>query len=462
MLRPFPAIALFKPAPLRKRLWQAGIAMALLIFTIAGTNMVLSPQRRVAPEMLGHDFLPFYTAGQLVRNDCADLLYDLGAIKSIEREIAEKDGLDIGKSFGPFWNPPWYAWMFVTLSKLPYREALLCWTLLNVAALCVAILLMLRMLPRDLDWRSVLLVPLLIFVSMPFVQAISHGQNTFTSLMILAMIVTAWRQRKALIGGVCCGLLLYKPQLAVVLAIVMALDLGPRVLLGMGTVAATLVLVTGWLMPGALGDYLVKLPANLHVMQIENAYLWERHVTLRAFWRLLLQGRGPGEASRVVTVLTAACAFACAAGLLIARFRGINGPRTNATDNPWTGESTSRRRDRLIAATIAATPLLMPFYFDYDLLLLAVPAVLLAAEFNSRPIGAQLCRRDRWLLGTWCAMALWMVVNPGLANVTRVNGTVILLSTITTLLISRAIEREALEAVVETRHVEVARHRAAA
>ena len=30
-------------------------------------------------------------------------------------------------------------------------------------------------------------------------------------------------------------------------------------------------------------------------------------------------------------------------------------------------------RDRLIAATIVATPLLMPFYFDYDLLLLSVP-----------------------------------------------------------------------------------------
>ena len=37
-------------------------------------------------------------------------------------------------------------------------------------------------------------------------------------------------------------------------------------------------------------------------------------------------------------------------------------------------------RDRGIAAAIVCTPLLTPFYFDYDLLLLSVPAVLFAAE----------------------------------------------------------------------------------
>ena len=274
--------------------------------------------------------------------------------------------------------------------------------------------------------------------------------------LLVAMIVTAWRQRKAILGGACCGLLLYKPQLAVVLAGMMALDLGPRVLLGMGSVAATFVLITAWSMPGALGDYLVRLPANLQVMQVEHSYLWERHATLRAFWRLLLQGRGPGEASPWVTVLTAACAFAGAAGLLIARFR------RGANDNPWTGESRSRRRDRLIAATIATTPLLMPFYFDYDLLLLAVPAVLLASELNSRSMGAELGRRDRWLIRIWCAMALWMTANPALGNLTHVNGTVILLSIMTSLLIKRAAERDTLEAVAERVNVVVVPRRAAA
>ena len=99
------------------------------------------------------------------------------------------------------------------------------------------------------------------------------------------------------------------------------------------------------------------------------------------------------------------------------------------------------RRDRLIAATIASTPLLMPFYFDYDLLLLAVPAALLSAELSGRTIGATLNKPDRWLIGTWTMMFLWMMINPGMGGLTRVNGTVILLTGVSVLLIRRANRR---------------------
>ena len=52
---------------------------------------------------------------------------------------------------------------------------------------------------------------------------------------------------------------------------------------------------------------------------------------------------------------------------------------------------------------IVAMPLLMPFYFDYDLLLLAVPAVLLAGEILAMPPGATIDRIHRMLIGGWCA-----------------------------------------------------------
>jgi hypothetical protein len=86
----------------------------------------------------------------------------------------------------------------------------------------------------------------------------------------------------------------------------------------------------------------------------------------------------------------------------------------------------------------------MPFYFDYDLLLLAVPAVLLASEMLARPVGARTCPADRWLIASWCSLFLWMMVNPGLANMSHVNGTVILLSCVASLLITRAIRGDAL------------------
>jgi hypothetical protein len=98
------------------------------------------------------------------------------------------------------------------------------------------------------------------------------------------------------------------------------------------------------------------------------------------------------------------------------------------------------RRDRFIAATIAVMPLLMPFYFDYDLLLLAVPATLYAVERVRRP---ELARDgDIWLTRAWVALYLWLFVNPGLAMHTHVNLTVILLTCVASLLIARLRRRQ--------------------
>ncbi|MBC8107272.1 MAG: DUF2029 domain-containing protein [Anaerolineae bacterium] len=454
----FARLAIFRPAPLRKRFWQGGIALATLVLSIAAMNNFVSHDKSLTPKMLGNDFLPFYMAGQFVRDGRAESLYDLPTVKAAQFAIAAKAGLE--QKFGPFWNPPFYAWAFVPFAGMPYREALLYWVLLNVAAVLCATLLLRRMFPTDADWRTTTLLPLLLLVSMPFIQAISHGQNTFISLLLVAMTATAWRERRALSAGIACGLLLYKPQLAVVLAIVMSLDLGWRAALAMAFTASCLLLITGFTLPGSIGDYLDKLPLNLHFMQVENTYLWERHVTFKGFWRLLLQGRAAGEATFAVTALTAGCAAVVGLALVRAVIRS----KQRGIDDPFTGETSQRRRDRLIAATIAATPLLMPFYFDYDLLLLAVPATLLAVEITGRPVGQMLDRAERWLIGAWSILFLWMMINPGMAALTRVNVTVVLLTTVAALLVHRASRRQQsiVEAVLDHDTLGVTAHRLAA
>jgi hypothetical protein len=108
------------------------------------------------------------------------------------------------------------------------------------------------------------------------------------------------------------------------------------------------------------------------------------------------------------------------------------GPWRNGIDN------LVLQQDRLIAATIAAMPLLMPFYFDYDLLLLAVPLTLYAAERLRQPA----LPGDVWLTRGWVALFFWMFVNPAFAMHTHVNVTVILLSAVATMQIRRAGWRE--------------------
>jgi hypothetical protein len=113
-------------------------------------------------------------------------------------------------------------------------------------------------------------------------------------------------------------------------------------------------------------------------------------------------------------------------------------------------DQTHMRRDRLIAATIAATPLLMPFYFDYDQLLLTVPAALFAGEIARRGLGASwIWRGDRWLVRIWPIHYLWLMLNPDIALLTRVNLTVPLWATVAALLMARAGRRESPAVAVE-------------
>jgi hypothetical protein len=86
--------------------------------------------------------------------------------------------------------------------------------------------------------------------------------------------------------------------------------------------------------------------------------------------------------------------------------------------------SPAAARDQLIALTLLATPLLMPFYFDYDLLLLAVPATLYAANRIGKP-------NDVLATSLWVVLALLLFVNPYVATATRANVATVLLGALT-------------------------------
>jgi hypothetical protein len=199
-----------------------------------------------------------------------------------------------------------------------------------------------------------------------------------------------------------------------------------------------MVLFTQFTMPGALLDWIQRLPTNVHYMQVEHAYLWDRHATLKGFWRLLLQGKDAGEMWKITSFLHATSFLAIATLLVRAAWSHM---RARSVDCCWSRTTERTWRDRLISATICCAPLLMPFYFDYDLLLLTVPAVLLAAEELARPLEERCEASHKWLLRAWLGLYAWMLINPGMASATRVNLNVVLLSAVAVLMIRRATRR---------------------
>ena len=80
--------------------------------------------RQMRPLSFGHDLLPSYVAGKLVLKGHASAMYDRQSVFELEaRQIADAN-LDMDPRYGPWLNPPFYAWVFVPLAKLPYRQAL--------------------------------------------------------------------------------------------------------------------------------------------------------------------------------------------------------------------------------------------------------------------------------------------------------------------------------------------------
>jgi hypothetical protein len=347
---------------LRRRLWKIGGLMAVFIATLTVSNFFLPADRAVTRDMLGHDFLPFFTAGSMARHGRFADLYDLTAIKSAESAIGHSIGWTVG--FGPWWNPPLAAWIFAPFSLLPFSKALLLWQAVSVACLFASIALLSLFRPDGRNWKNWGLLALLILDSNPFWAVFTHAQNTCLTLLLLTITVGLWRSRRAVAAGAVAALLLYKPQHAVVIAMALTASLGLPAAAGFVATGAALAVLTFITMPGAMSDYVHKLPRILAVMQELSPYAWDRHVTLKAFWRLLFQGTNPGPTQWITTICWWTSEVAVIGLLSQIAIQTRRDPA---------------RTDRFIIATIVAGPLLVPFFFDYDLLILAVPAILCAA-----------------------------------------------------------------------------------
>ncbi len=81
-------------------------------------------------------------------------------------------------------------------------------------------------------------------------------------------------------------------------------------------------------------------------------------------------------------------------------------------------------------------PLVMPFYFDYDLLLLAIPAALCAIQWKATG-------SDRLILPAWSLLYLCLIINPDVAERTHVNVAVPILCVLAGSLTARALRRDA-------------------
>ncbi|MCP4246646.1 MAG: DUF2029 domain-containing protein, partial [bacterium] len=163
------------------------------------------------------DFLNFYNGGRMILTGQGPALFDVEAQRASLERIAGADYPNLH-----WYNyPPTWAVALAPICALPYVWAFYAYDLLMAAAM-VATLCLLRPWLPELGKRWYVVVLAVVFFH-PIIRNIIGGQNTVLTTFLMAGTYASLRGNRRVLAGVYLGLLLYKPQYALPLGLVLLL-----------------------------------------------------------------------------------------------------------------------------------------------------------------------------------------------------------------------------------------------
>ena len=333
------------------RLLLAGFVLTLgwLFFTAHGVS-------DYAGRPLGSDFSSFYAAGRMALAGHSP--YAQPALRATEQSL-----FGAGAPYYSFAYPPIFLLLLAPLAKLPYLPALLLWQGASLLLYLAAMSRLRQALGENLPGGALFLTACLSFTAV-FVNLI-HGQNGFLAAAQLGLALSLLDEKPAL-AGLCFGLLIFKPQLGLVVPF--ALAAGGRwrsfaaaatTVLGLAALATLLFGAESW------RDFLAAAHFSQAMILDHNAVGYEKMVSVFAWARLWHLPLSLSYGAQALAALSAIASL----------------------DWLWRGNADPRLKG---AALVFATLLATPFALDYDLMLLAPAILLLAARREPLPYEASL------------------------------------------------------------------------
>ncbi|MET0370999.1 MAG: glycosyltransferase family 87 protein [Sphingobium sp.] len=320
---------------------------------------------------LGTDFSNVWTAGWMADHGRAAEAWSWPIHHEVQKAIHHDPKI-------PFYGwhyPPPFLLIATLLASLPYVAALAIW---QGTTLAMTLALVRRILPGDRD-------ALLVALGAPVVLVcLGHGQNAFLTASLLGggMLLL---DRRPWIAGILLGALVYKPQFAVLIPVLIAARGNWRAFASAGLTVGALCAVTlaiwGWPVWQAFID---SLPLTRHIIIEAGATGWEK---IQSPFSAIRQWGGPIALAYAVQSIVAACAIVVAA--LVA----------------WRGSMEVRG-----AAALSAALLCTPYVLDYDFVLLGMAIAFLYADMRRR--GA-LPFEPSWLAFAWMAPLFGRTVSAG-------------------------------------------------
>jgi hypothetical protein len=202
-----------------------------LYFGFQGKTLVNRP--------MGNDFVQFYAAGQILNQHQPVRIYDTAYLAQLEHEALPEMA---PTQVLPFAYPPAVAQPFRALALLPYRWAYCAWLAFSMAVYATG----LRLLFRKRVFGNYRRTAILLSVSTPvyLFETLIGGQISVMTFFAVALFVYCFENRWLALAGLALGFASYKPSLIAVPAALMILEGCWRMLAGLGTSAALMVLAT--------------------------------------------------------------------------------------------------------------------------------------------------------------------------------------------------------------------------
>lgn len=349
-------------------------ALAALAFLVLAQAWSIHPPddglRLQNGQLIGGDFVAFYTGGVLMRDD-PGRLYDLEHQRRVRVRILERVP-NLAAADLPFVYPPLVAALMVPFTYLDLATAYYVWVVLAVLATSLA-LAGVTIAIRRRSTSETVLGTLALFAFVPFsIDTLVGGQISWLGVVVFASVAGAvWKRRPGL-AGLIMALGYYKPPLFLFAAFYLAIRLPVRFLGGCAIGATVATALTVW----ARG-----VEGTLAYVSMASGYRYGREVLEGVslppeagvgFFALFTSLLGTGGAN----------AWALAVVLLLLLIPAVV---MRVRDEPVSRPELAYLITASVAVSVQA--------IAYDMSLLLVAFVILASGFGELPV------RIRWALG---------------------------------------------------------------
>jgi arabinofuranan 3-O-arabinosyltransferase len=338
------ALDLLREAPWVTRsslmLWGLGLSAGsltiLAMYVVTHTAVGLTNGKG---DVLGNDFVAFWSAVRLAVSGRAPLVYDPAWFQAFENAVTGSSA-----NFRPYVYPPSALLLSLPLAPFSFLQGLVAWQLLAVG-ICAAVL------QRLVGWRAAALAA--IGAPAAFIDLLSWQNGHFTAALLGGGLIAL--ERRPVLAGICFGTLAYKPQMALLVPV--ALAAGGRWRSFAAAALTTLLLALASLVlfgAASWSGFFALLDLRSRLLGFESGD-WHRMLTVFVAARTV----GAPTAAAYAAQLTSALA---AAAVLVVGWRSPGSHGTKAAMLPL--------------ATFLATP----YAWDYDTVVLIFAAAWLGRE----------------------------------------------------------------------------------